>query len=175
AVQPLKVDEFSYHPDVSFYPYKEISLTYRIGRFKEALRRYPAATPYIVVYKSRITEEADRYRIENWAEAPRFELRKLPRFGEEESISEVFGGYREENMLEFWIVPKGAPPTPLSPTVPLAEVVNCPSINVYTERVYLDRSAPVIFNVSVKPEVTTGYRWTVTDGKIVMGQDESSV
>lgn len=174
---PWKFDEFTDKPLVTHYPYSEISFSTRIERYKNELQKHPTARPVIIFYKSRVQDEANRYETMRWFETPRQELRAIRRFDDPSKVSEVFGGYREENTIEFWIVPRSAAPPQPTPTISESEAIICPEIRVVSPGFHFDKSKPVTFTTRLDTDVnfTPSYEWSVTNGEIISGRNNVMV
>lgn len=174
--QPWKFDEFTDRTMATYYPYAEMTLAARIERYKVALQKNRTAKPYIIYYKGRVFDNGNRYQTERWFETPRQELRQIRRFEDVDAVPEVFGGFREENTLQFWIVPKGASLPKPSPSVSRSETITCPGLGVYSSGFHFDLTKPVVFTASVpdKPDGLS-YRWHVTGGEIVSGNDTNVI
>jgi hypothetical protein len=175
-ITPLKFDEFTQKSSITYYPYTEFGLTDRIERYKKELQKRPGSAPYIISYRGRIVDETTFYETERWFDTPKQELRDLRRFQDKDNVPQVFGGYREENTLEFWILPRGASAPKPTPSVDESEIIRCPDVRVFSDGFHFDQSEPVIFKAHVGSEVKVplSYHWTVSAGEIVSGANSEA-
>lgn len=172
----MKFDEFTDKTTTRhYYPYSELTFGDRLKRYKKELQTNISAKPYIIFYKARITDEANQYDTDHWFASPRQELRTLRRFEGEDKVPQVFGGYREENTLELWIVPKGAGAPKPSPSVDGSESIVCPEIRIYPDGFYFDKSRPVTFKADMGSMENISYQWSVSAGEVVSEKDRSEV
>jgi len=164
----LKFDEFVV-ADTSISFYQPISD--RIGRFVRQAIRSGTAKQYVIYYRSRITEESTNWSVPSWAQRVKFELidkgRRNPN-----KVEVIDGGYRDKNTLEFWIVPRTAPPPTPSPTYKPEEAVICPSLSIIdSDGMNFDVTRPVTFRAYTSTKSKVNFQWSISSGTII-GNDK---
>lgn len=163
----LKFDEFNDSQEI-YFSLEELSLTERIKRFIAQIKKERGKKIYIIYYRARITNYFYQHKISNWAERTKTEIIAGTKLTYED-VFVINGGYREENMIEYWIVPRSSEPPEPTPTFTKDEAFTCPNIYVQAEGFQFDKDNPVKFSASVYPKAEMSYEWKVSDGKIVEG------
>lgn len=181
--QAKKFDEINQTDDLN-YP---ISLRYddavkeidrRFARYRRQLL-LEKAKPYMVLYKSRI-------RSSDWSKttiAERFGQNIDYRLGFErfdsKSLETIDGGFREQSVLELWIVPPGAENPPLMPTIKSDELVYCPNVYASQTETIPTSGQPIEIKATVyqskDSKITPKFKWDVIGGKIVKGSGEEII
>ena len=166
----VKFDEFIYDFNVDLKP--------RLAPLARALTKQPRARVYIIAYVDRLFRYGDS-SARNMAAYVRIDLAYR---GEDaidwDRIVLVDGGYREENMVELYLVPPGAPPPVPRPTLQPSQVTFCPYIDVNAPLYVWDTKRSLNFSASVREELTKivpTYHWTVSHGRISSGQGTDEI
>ena len=181
--QAKKFDEINQTDDLNYplsirYEDADKEIDRRIARYRRQLL-LERAKPYMVLYKSRI-------RSSGWAKATiaeRFGQSLGYRLGFEKfdskNLEVVDGGYREQSVLEFWIVPPGAENPSLTPTVKLNELVYCPSVYASQTETIPPSNQPIEIKATVyqnkDSKVVPKFKWDMIGGKIVKGSGEEII
>ena len=164
----LKFDEFTDSSlDGSVYPFESVSLSQRIGRLVNQLKRERGTKRvFIIYYRARKTDYQNKDQVRWWADQTKWEVQQGARLAEENVIL-IDGGYREANTLEYWIAPKNSEPPQATPTFDKSEALVCPDLSIQQEEIQFDKTTPVHFWLSVNPSVKLTYRWKISAGKII--------
>jgi len=152
----------------------------RLVRFARRLKREPRTQAYIIAYTPRVLNfygSSHWYIAENRCLTTKAEL--AHHYGVKESrLICVDGGVREAATLELWILhPQATPPSP-RPEFQTSEIVNCYPVRASGDGYVLRRDSPLKFSAAFslgKPDIPVTYLWTVSAGKIVVGQGQESV
>jgi hypothetical protein len=104
-VVPRPFDEF---PNLAFDDQKA-----RLDNLAIELANVPGSTGYIIVYSGRTSRAGQADRLGERARDYMVRTRGV----DPNRITVVNGGYREEDTFEIWIVPQGAQPPQVSPTL----------------------------------------------------------
>jgi hypothetical protein len=151
----------------------------RLVRFARRIKLEPAAKQgYVIVYARRKQAGAGvKYDGEEWK---RWAFYNLEAQGlKKEQYVIVYGGLREEAMIELWIVAKGARMPVPTPTARQEESVFCPAVNISGGFVF-DRAQPLTFKAELSPGANPdhnlkSFNWTVSAGRIVSGQGTDTI
>ena len=88
-------------------------------------------------------------------------------------IEAIDGGFRETAVTELWIVPPGASPPKLTPTVKPEDVTHCPSVSASGSR-YVPRPNGLLeFKARLHSDGIKGeplFTWQLSKGTIIEGQ-----
>lgn len=176
--QALKFDEFEESDESQFYWYysKETNFSERIERLIKRLKVERKAKVYIIYYHARVTDVNSERRLDNKVDRIKYEIQYQTQI-KAEDITEIDGGYRESNMIEFWIAPRNAHAPRSTPTLNKAETFVCPNVNVYSNASF-DEPETVNFSVwdyDLKDIENYSLKWTVSGGEIVGGQGLKSI
>lgn len=174
--QALEFDEFDDTNINQFYSDSDdLSFTQRVKRFKNQLRKERGVAAYVIYYKARISDEATERNLTNHIDKIQFGERYGTMF--EVKVVTVDGGYRDNNAVEFWILPNNAePPTP-TPTIAKSETYICPKVGV--SGYYLPTEPDTLrFSVSTydlrkTPQYTL--KWKVFGGDIIGGTESDAI
>lgn len=163
--------------EIQFSDNTELSI--KMGRLLVALRKDSTAKAYVIVYERRraydclISADTVRRNAESMLERENIDP---------DRIVVVDGGFREDLMVELFIVPKGAAPPVPTPTFEPSKAVQCfcPGAIRATEFILGASDAPLKFYHTTpiyehSPKVKPVYKWTVSDGKIISGQGTPSI
>lgn len=167
---PFKFDEFKYTDDKD----REAHL----ARFAEELKRHPRTRGYIIGYSDRLFRYGDLKPRQIAGYAKLDLVYRRTNSIEWDRIITIDGGYREEKMLELYLVPPGAPPPVPGKTLPPGEVIFCPDVDVLTPEYIWDASRPLEFSARVREEQTKikpTFKWTISNGTIISGQGTSEI
>jgi hypothetical protein len=104
-VVPRPFDEF---PNLAFDDQKA-----RLDNLAIELANVPGSTGYIIVYSGRTSRAGQADRLGERARDYMVRTRGV----DPNRVTVVNGGYREEDTFEIWIVPQGAQPPQVSPTL----------------------------------------------------------
>lgn len=161
----VKFDEFKYDSNEDTKA--------RLAPLAKALKNQPRARAFIIAYVDRLFRYGDSSAGSMGAYTRIDLVYRREDAIEWDRVVIVDGGYREENMIEVYLVPPGAPaPTP-RPTLQPAEVTFCPLITVSAPLYVWDTKRSLRFSAWVREEMTKTvptYRWTVSSGQISSGQ-----
>ena len=170
----LKFDEFD--DAVEEYLFAEpISITQRIERFANQLKKTSNSKAYIIYYQSQISENS--YAASNLAHSIKSIL-SYRKGIDSEKIVLIDGGIREKRTIEFWIAPKNAEPPKPSPQFDKSELILCPTMQVYGNGFSYNQNGSLDFTVFMSnvPENTTfEYEWKISAGRIVAGQGTKKI
>jgi hypothetical protein len=172
--QALKFDEFDTFSEANYYPPEDFSFADRIARFVSRMKIERGKKAFIIYYRARRTPESERYMIHNWADKTKWEIREKTRTRAEDVVV-IDGGFREKATLEYWIVPKAADDPKPTPTFPASEAALCPQLSVDYDYAMYNRYKEISFAASAYSYSGSGYRWTVSSGKIVEGQGSARI
>ncbi len=140
-------------------------------RYARQLRR-ERARAYIIGYGQRIVEWEIYNRSYGDMRAGQARER-LSEFFDYKQITTIDGGFREIAITELWIVPPGAQPPKLAPTVKPEDVACCPFLRV-TGSPYISKpTGPLEFIANLESNNKTIqpiFVWQVSQGKIINGQ-----
>jgi len=166
----VKFDEFKYDRDEDTEA--------RLAPFARALRQQPRSRAFIIAYVGRLFRYGD-VGARNMTAFTRLDLvYRREDAVDWERVVTVDGGYREENMIEVYLVPPGAPAPAPRPTLRPDQVTFCPSVNVSAPLHVWDAKQPLRFSASVREEMTKivpGYRWSISRGTIDGGQGTAEI
>lgn len=166
---PAKFDEFTLSSDYRYFFDNEVSFKERLVRFQKHLKNKRGSKVYVVYYRPRILNSADRWRGRQLADRAKWEIGYASPINFDD-IQVVEGGIRNEGMIEFWVGPRNSQPPKVTPTFLPSESVDCPSVSVYVQHPAFDRDEPVIFIASVYPRSSIKMTWSVSSGLILDGQ-----
>lgn len=172
--QPLKFDEFSNEVRTVSYPYREVTAKTHIDRFVKEIKKRVNSKVFIVVYQGKQVDGYKRYEINNLAEQVEWLVRDIKGFNEE-NISILEGGFREQPSLEFWIGNKNSMPPVPTPTVSKEDTFSCPRVSISPDGFRFDKASSVIFRLYVSEGFSPSIQWTVSSGKIVSGQNTNTI
>jgi hypothetical protein len=162
----IKFDEFFY---------QKADLGSRANRFAQYIKKDLQSKFYIVYYNPR----KSKYGLdgEKWADYAQEVLANGHDISQNRIIL-IDGGIRENQSLEFWIVPKGAnPPKPI-PHFDEKEAITCPEIRVAGEPFQFNKNEILKFSASTEGGESvnkTDYEWSISAGKIVEGQGTNQI
>jgi hypothetical protein len=153
----------------------------RVARFAEALTKNPTAKGYIIFYQERVSGFCGPVGVGSaiWFLRNMLEGR-LDFPVSTKRVVDIRGGLREKQMVEFFIVPKGAaPPVPTSTSEP-NKATRCPCLSgVYAPSfVFENTSSPLPFYATGQfddPKEKPIYKWAVSAGRIISGQGTMSI
>lgn len=169
----LKFDEFDDTSGDQFYPYDGINLSQRIDRLVKQAKKDRRVKIYIIYYRARQLNERDVYKIQNWADSTKNDVIYKANLDYEVVIT-IDGGYRENNTLEYWIVPKNAEPPKPSPTFDKSESVVCKEVRVYSDADN-DKTINFTARTSYPPKAGEAFQWKVSAGDIIAGQGTNKI
>ncbi|HEX8637611.1 MAG TPA: hypothetical protein VF692_06090 [Pyrinomonadaceae bacterium] len=179
--QALKFDEFDdvvqndFYSD-QYFDLKELTFSQHVKRFSKQLEKERGVTAYIIYYQSRITYKNARWNFIHQVNGISNQIEFNDRI-KIENVLIVNGGYRENNTVEFWIVPKNAELPAPTPTFTKSETFQCANISVFG-RALLNKTDEIIFSVSsyyLKEIENPTLTWKVSAGEIVEGQNKDSI
>lgn len=160
-----------------FDEYKDYDET-RLARFARQLKREPTTQAYIIAYSKRRRPFNNSFRGAElplqWAKTDLVEVRGI----KPSRVVTVDGGLREEEIMELWIVPRGAPAPAPRPTAQPDEVVYCPHVSVSGDMYALRGNKPLKFTAyvnSADPKANITLNWTVSAGRITSGQGTDTI
>lgn len=166
----VKFDEFIYNFEDDLKP--------RLAPLARALTKQPRARAFIVGYADRLF----RYGDPSARQMAGYTRLRLAYRSEDaidwDRIVTVDGGYREENMVELYLVPPGATPPVPRPTLQPSQVTFCPYVTVSAPLFVWDTEGSLKFSASVREELTKiapTYLWTVSHGRITGGQGTNEI
>lgn len=170
---PLKFDEFSLDETEVYWPYTASETGKRIDRFISKAKSSPRSRFYIVSYSRRQFTESSRRKLGNWIYQTKTSLAynaKIPG----QNIIVIDGGFRDADMLEFWLGSLDSSLPVSTPIYSQAESFECPEAFISDDGMNLDEKSPVAFRVytSYKPSLT--YKWSTEQGVVVEGQNTKS-
>lgn len=167
----LKFDEFADSAENQIYSYyDEPSISQRTERFVKQLKKERGVMAYVIYYHARITNKFAEYRFENRVNSIKFDIYKTQLKSEDVVVFD--GGYREKNMIEFWIVPKTAEPPKPTPTFEKSEIFICPSIIISSDTPF-NKPETIVFSISkyhLEGIQNYSIKWRVSAGEIIEGQ-----
>lgn len=176
--EALKFDEFTDQIEYGYWFMNEpIDITGRIDRFVRQIKKERGITIYIIYYKARKTSTRDENKISNWADRTKFHIYNRTKTAEENIVVKD-GGLRENNTLEYWIVPKNAAPPVPTPAFDAAEAITCPSFRVLGYKSNFAAEKTIIFKAwsySERQKDASGFSWKVSAGKIIAGDGTDSI
>lgn len=182
APQSHKFDEFTAgigSPRTGYardYEAERKEIETHLVRYAAELRR-AGARPYAITYSPRVLEWEIYNR--SIAEMRGGALWEVTNLGADwRQINVVNGGFREVAATELWIVPPGAQPPCPTPTVAPDEVAYCPFVRVGGLPYVPAPGRPIEFKVDVEVnsrKVQPGFTWTVSRGRIVLGQGTDTI
>ncbi|HEY0097859.1 MAG TPA: hypothetical protein VGB76_02795 [Pyrinomonadaceae bacterium] len=166
----VKFDEFK-------YDFKE-DMKARLAPLAGALKQQPRARAFIIGYAARMF----RYGDSSASDIAAYVRLDLTNRHEDtidwDRIVLIDGGYREEQMVELYLVPPGAAPPAPRPTLQPAQVTFCPHIMVNPPFFVWDVKGTLKFSATVREELTKivpTYLWTVSHGRISSGQGTAEI
>jgi len=176
--QALKFDEFDDVIENQFYSdRKEFTFRERVERFTKQLEKERGVTAYIVYYRARIT-----YQTFEWQDFGNkvFAIRNQILYNERIKMKDVViinGGYRENNSVEFWIVPENVELPAPTPAFNKWETYICPTIYVGNDTAPGETGT---IRFSVRQDNFKGINeysltWRVSAGEIVSGQKTNDI
>jgi len=149
----------------------------RIARYAKQLQ-IEKARPYIIAYSPRIVEWEIYNRSIGDMRASQAQSELSGHSFDFKSINAVNGGFREVAITELWIVPLGAQPPPLTPTVRPEDVGYCPYVRVRSLPYVPKPNSPLEFKAIVESndkKVQPTFTWKVSQGKIINGQGTDTI
>lgn len=167
---PVKFDEFKYTDDKD----QEAHL----DRFAAELKRQPRTRGFIIGYSDPLFRYGDLSALQIAGYAKLDLVYRRDNAIDWDRIVKIDGGYREERMIELYLVPPGAPAPVPRPTLQPAQVTFCPLINVSGQLFVWDTKQPLTFSAWVREEMTKTvptYVWTVSHGEISSGQGTKEI
>ncbi len=172
----LKFDEFDDASGDQYYPYDGINLSQRIESLVKQAKKDRNVKIYIIYYRARQLNKSDENKIENWAERSKNDVIYQAHL-DYEIVMTLDGGYRENNMLEYWIAPKNAEPPKPSPTFDKSESVVCKEIRVYSDTSKFDKDKTINFSAGTSYNSKAGelFQWKVSVGEIITGQGTNNI
>lgn len=167
--QAVKFDEFSRNGNSS-------PLIERGNRFARQMVKEPKTNKAVIIYYN---PRKSLYGLEGkrWAESALGILVNGYEVATERIVL-IEGGVRENESLEFWIVPEGAELPKPNPHFDESEAISCPEIRVAGDGFQLDKDKPLKFSVNIKGGEVTGeqdFKWRVSAGKIISGQGTNRI
>lgn len=171
----LKFDEFRINELEGYYPYTRIDIAKRIERLRPLARSRRSDSFFVIYYSARMSNESSYRILENWASQAKNKLIYEWNVDEKRVVA-LNGGYRDEDTIEFWVVPKGADAPVETPSYQKSETFFCPRIDISGIDSNFDSNRPASFTVSTAPKQDgLKYRWSVSAGNIVTGVEDDSV
>ena len=159
------------------YEEQDKELKLRIARYARQLRK-ERARPYIIAYSPRVVEWEIYNRSIGDMRAGQAKSELSAHGFDYESTNAVNGGFREVATTELWIVPPGAQPPPLTPTVKPEDVAYCPFVSVRSLPYVPKPSSPLEFKAIVESydkKIQPTFEWKVSQGQIVSGQGTDTI
>lgn len=153
----------------------------QVARFAEVLTKEPKAKGYIIAYQERVSGFCGEVSVGGMLWFIRNSLEGRLDFPvNPERIVEVRGGFREKQMVEFFIVPEGANPPVAKPTVKPVEAVRCPCLGYTGASSYAfeNSNSPLGFYTSFRNDDSKEkpiIKWSVSEGRILSGQGTTSI
>ena len=141
----------------------------RIKRIAAELKRRPQAKTLLIHYRARVRKAS----YGPWAsgQAKSVEVALSNKNGEYINDGKVIlldGGVRDEETIEFWLIPRGADLPAATPEFKREEVVDCPQISAYQIDLNFDKNQPVDLMARLYPEsAAVKFNWSVNQGKII--------
>jgi hypothetical protein len=153
----------------------------RAARFAETLTKEPTAKGYIIVYQKRVSRSCGEVGAGSaiWfirsALDGRLDFPVSPK-----RIVDIRGGLREKQMVEFFIVPKGATPPVPTPSFEPSKAVRCPCLGatIAPGFVFENTRSPLKFYTyfsSDEFKEKPTFEWSVSEGRIISGQGTTSI
>jgi hypothetical protein len=142
--------------------------------FAKELKKEPKAKAYIIAYDARISYNGD-VKARGAAHSIEFFLDNQI---SPSRIVIINGGFREQVMVELFIVPPDATPPVPTPTTKAKQAVQCPVINVEAPIYVWYTRLPLRFIASIRTDniqIKPIYKWSVSSGKIISGQGTSTI
>ena len=179
--QALKFDEFDDVVENEFYKNKysnskELTFSQHVERFSKQLEKERGASAYIIYYQARITYKNARWNFVNQVNGINNQIKYNERI-KIENVLTVNGGYRENNTVEFWIVPKDAELPAPTPTFAKSETFQCANLSVHGQTT-LNKTDEIIFSVysyELREIENPTLTWKVSAGEIVEGQGKDFI
>lgn len=172
----LKFDEFTRNKEKQYWKI-DISETSRIKRFALELKKNPQMKGAVIKYDSRKQLYNVDERKNNDNDLGVFDWELEQNGVSENRVIKIFGGIRENESYEFWLLPKDAQiPKPM-PHFQNSQIVYCPQIETYWKRNNL-KNSPVEFSSEIKkllPSTSISYKWIVSNGKIISGETDKKM
>ena len=168
----LKFDEFTDSVENQFYSDdNKLTFSQRIERFSKQLEKERAGKAYIIYYQARITYKNFGWNFGNRVDRINNQIKYNDRIKVEDVVT-VNGGYRENNTVEFWIVPKNAEPPAPTPTLDKSETFVCPNIFISNDTPF-NQTETLVFSIPsfyLREMENYSLTWKVSAGEIVEGQ-----
>jgi len=171
----VKFDEFDDVVEKSFYSDRnELGFEQRVERFTKQLEKERGVWAYVIYYQARISYQNLGWQ-QNFVNRVN-EIKSQIEYNERIKVKGVVvinGGYRENNSVEFWIVPENAEQLPApTPTFDKSETFTCPTIYVGNDTAPGETKTA---RFSVRADNFKGIddytlTWRVSAGEIVSGQ-----
>jgi len=148
-----------------------------LDRFVKQVKHEPKKVAYVIVYAERkINGPGVYYDGEAWKRWAGYNLEALGLRKNRFLI--IYGGLREQNMIELWIVTRGG--TLPRPTPTATETIVCPSVSVLGDHYVRRREQPLTFRTELSaygvysfPGLT--FNWTASAGRIVSGEGSNII
>ncbi len=112
---PLKFDEFNDQVRGEYWSEKPpLTVTDRLNRFIKQLKTQRNKTVYIIYYIARKRDYKMDSWLRNWAETFQYRINNDTNISRK-NVFLIYGGLREHNSFEYWIIPQGAEPPKSTP------------------------------------------------------------
>ena len=174
--QALKFDEFEVIENSFYADPNELTFSQRIEKFSEQLKKERNVRAYIIYYQARVMHENNQRKFNSQVGGIEYKFK----YNERIKVKDVLilnGGYRENNSVEFWIVPEDAELPVPTPIFEKEETAYCPNISVNNETP-LNQNETARFSVSsyeFKEIDNYSLTWRVSVGEIVQGQGTNKI
>jgi hypothetical protein len=153
----------------------------RSARFAEALTKEPTSKGYIIFYQERVSGFCGEVGVGSAIWFLREHLDGRLDFPvSPKRIINIRGGLRERQMVEFFIVPKGATPPVPTPTFVASKAVRCPCLGatIAPTFVFENTRSPLKFYIYFNSDEFKEkpiFKWSVSAGEIIRGQGTTSI
>jgi len=174
----VKFDEFDDVVENSFYSDRnELGFEQRVERFTKQLEKERGVWAYIVFYRARISSQTFEWEDFGYR---CYQIRSQILNNSRIKVKDVVvinGGYRENNSVEFWIVPENAELPAPTPTFDRWEAYTCPKIRIWNDTQPGENGTVRFF---VRQDNFKGINeysltWKVSVGEIVSGQKTNNI
>jgi hypothetical protein len=168
-----KFDEFPLLATPEYYACQGTDITRRTDRLMRYLRTHKGSRVYIISYHARKSTPEGRSHLGSCGYTLRGSIGWKLNL-EDENVISMDGGYRDKEMLEFWIGDRNSSAPIPTPKYNGSLKVECVNLTLYQDFNF-DEAKPASFSVNLYPQVESGYKWTVSNGKILSGQGTGSI
>jgi len=172
--EPKKFDEFDVNESTHYYPYDRINVLQRIRRLENYVRKRKNVAVFVVSYKARKSTYESRMLLDNLAGEARSTIAYQTGVGDK-NVRLLEGGYRDTEMIEFWIGPRNSKPPPFTPKYMDDVKFECVDINLGEKGMNFDVNESATFSAWTYPKQNFSFIWTPSIGEVIDGQGTESV